>query len=466
MPKITFIGAGSFGFTRTLIRDVLTFDRLSGSTICLMDINADRLEASRRAVQRIVDEGGYPAKVETTMDREVALDGADYVMVTILAGATDVWRHDIEIPAKYGVDINVGDTRGVSGIFRVLRTIPPMLDIARDMDRLCPKATMLNYTNPMAMLCRAIQRESSIAVTGLCHSVQGTAEMLAKWIGAPMEEINYLSAGINHMAFYLKYEWNGEDAYPLIRKAITERPEVYNEEQVRNEMFLGLDYYVTESSGHGSEYNWWFRKRPDLIEKYCTHGTGWNPGHHAYILKHYQEREHTWQDEIQKWLDNPEPLKLDRGHEYAASIVNALEGGTPFQFNGNVRNTDLITNLPKDACVEVPVWASREGLQAVHVGALPAQLALLTGLSSQIEEMAVEGALTGNRRMIYHAIAHDPLTAAVLSLAEIQQMVDEMFEANKKFLPAFFPKKGSAKRTAASSNGASAEKVSKKKVKA
>ncbi len=467
MPKITFIGAGSFGFTRTLVRDVLTFDRLADSTICLMDVNPARLEASRRAVQRIVDEGGYPAKVEATLDREVALTDADYVMVTILAGATDVWRHDIEIPAKYGVDINVGDTRGVSGIFRVLRTIPPMLEVARDMDRLCPKATMLNYTNPMAMLCRAIQRESNIAVTGLCHSVQGTAEMLANWIGAPMEEINYLSAGINHMAFYLKYEWNGEDAYPLIRKAILERPEIYHEEEVRNEMFLALDHYVTESSGHGSEYNWWFRKRPDLIEKYCTHGTGWNPGLHAYILKQYQEREHTWESEIQKWLDNPEPLNLKRGHEYAAYIVNALEGGTPFQFNGNVRNTGLVTNLPQDACVEVPVWASRDGLQAVHVGALPPQLALLTSLSSQIEEMAVEGALTGNKRMIYQAIAHDPLTAAVLSLAEIQNMVDDLFEANKAYLPAFYPKKGSQRRAPAT-NGAGPElKVpSKKKAKA
>ena len=209
MPKITFIGAGSFGFTRTLVRDVLTFPMLEGATICLMDINPERLEFSRRAVQRLVDEGGYPAKVEATLDRTAALAGADYVMVTILAGATDVWRHDIEIPAKYGVNTNVGDTRGPSGIFRALRTIPVMLDIARDMERLCPKATMLNYTNPMAMLCRAIQRETSLQMTGLCHSVQGTAEMLAGWIGAPMEEITYTCAGINHMAWYLEYKWQG-----------------------------------------------------------------------------------------------------------------------------------------------------------------------------------------------------------------------------------------------------------------
>lgn len=437
MPKITFIGAGSFGFTRTLVRDLLTFPLLEGSQITLMDIHADRLEWSRRAVQRIVDEGHYPATVVTTLDRVEALRGADYVIVTILAGATEVWRHDIEIPARYGVDMNVGDTRSVSGIFRALRTIPVMVDIARDMERLCPRALLLNYTNPMAMLCRAIDRTTSIAVTGLCHSVQGTAEMLARWIGAPMNEISYTCAGINHMAWYLRYEWNGQDAYPLIRKAITEQPEVYNEEQVRNEMFLAFDHYVTESSGHNSEYSWWFRKRPDLIERYCTHGTGWNPGEHAYILKHYQEREQTWQGEIQKWLDNPEALNLKRGHEYAAYIINALEGGEPFTFNGNMPNHNLVDNLPQNACVEIPVWASRKGIEAVAVGALPPQCAMLTHLSAQIEEMAVEAALTGNRRLVYQAVANDPLSAAVLSLAEIQQMVDELFAVNQPHLPQF-----------------------------
>ncbi|MCB9160942.1 MAG: alpha-galactosidase [Caldilineaceae bacterium] len=437
MPKITFVGAGSFGFTRKLVRDVLTFPLLESATICLMDIDAERLDYSRRAIERIVNEGNYPATIETTMDREVALAGADYVVVTILAGGVDVWRHDIEIPKKYGVDINIGDTRGPSGIFRALRTIPVMLDIARDMERLCPDAVMLNYTNPMVMLCRAMQRETDITLTGLCHSVQGTAEMLARWIGAPMDEVTYTCAGINHTAWYLEYKWNGQDAYPLIRKAITERPEVYNEEQVRNEMFLALDYYVTESSGHNSEYNWWFRKRPDLIEKYCTHGTGWNPGEYAYVVKHYTARMATWKEQIQEWLDDPDPLDLARGHEYAAYIINALEGGDPFQFNGNVANKNLITNLPYDACVEVPVWASRTGLESVAVGALPPQIAVLTGVSAQIEEMAVEGCLTGDRRLIYQAIANDPLTASVLSLAEIQTMVDEMFAFNEDHLPTF-----------------------------
>lgn len=381
--------------------------------------------------------GNYPAKVEATLHREEALEGADIVIVTILAGSIDVWQHDILIPEQFGVDINIGDTRGPSGIFRALRTIPVMLDICKDMERLCPKATMLNYTNPMAMLCRAMQRESSIQVTGLCHSVQGTSEMLARWIGAPYDEITFTCAGINHMAWYLKYEWNGQDAYPLLRKVVSENPEIYNEEIVRNEMFLNLDYYVTESSGHNSEYNWWFRKRPDLIEKYCTNGTGWNPGVHRYILDTYRSREDTWKEDARQWFSQEQPISLERGHEYAAYIINALMGGEPYEFNGNVANKGLVSNLPENACVEVPVWVSKKGLEPVHVGALPPQCAMLTSLSSQIEEMAVEGAITGNPRLIYQAILHDPLTASALSMAEIREMVSCMFQQNKDYLPQF-----------------------------
>jgi alpha-galactosidase len=437
MTKVAFIGAGSIGFTRGLVRDLLTFPILQDATIALMDIDAERLEFARKSVQRIIDLGNYPARIETTMDRAEALQGADAVMVTILAGSTDVWRYDIEIPKQFGVDINVGDTRGPSGIFRALRTIPVMVDIAHDMERYCPNATMLNYTNPMAMLCRAMQHESKIRLTGLCHSVQGTAGMLAGWIGAPMDEITYTCAGINHMAWYLDFRWNGKDAYPLIHQAVSTNQDVYNEEIVRNEMFLHLDYYVTESSGHNSEYNWWFRKRPDLIEKYCTHGTGWNPGEYAYILKEYQARNHSWKEEVEQWYASDNPISLERGLEYAAYIVNALQGGEPFQFNGNVPNTNLITNLPQNACVEVPVWVSQKGFEPVHVGALPPQCAALTNLSAQIEEMAVEAALTGDPRLVFHAILHDPLTAAVLSMAEIKQMVNQMFEQNRAYLPQF-----------------------------
>lgn len=435
--KITFIGAGSFGFTRGLVRDILTFPALADSMITLMDIDDERLSAVKKAVDKIVAAGNYPAKVIATKDRVEALKGADGVVCTILAGGVGIWKNDILIPKKYGVDINVGDTRGPSGIFRFLRTAPVMMDICRDIERYCPDAIFLNYTNPMAMLCRIMQGQSKVKVTGLCHSVQGTAMMLAKWIGAPYEEITYTCAGINHQAWYLDFKWNGRDAYPLIKEAITTKPEIYNEEIVRNEIYLALDYYITESSGHNSEYNAWFRKRPDLIEKYCTNGTGWNPGVYAYILNEYTKREDSWKKDIDEWLAQ-DTIDLARGHEYAAYIFNATIGdGTLFEFNGNVRNFGLIDNLPEGCCVEVPVMASKRGLDAIHAGPMPAQLAVLNNISARCEELAVEGSIAGDPRMIYHAVCFDPLTSAVLSLAEIKQMVDEMFEANKDYLPQF-----------------------------
>jgi alpha-galactosidase len=437
MAKIVFIGAGSLGFTRGLVRDLLTFPALRDAELALVDINTERLDFARRAVQKIVDMGNYPATVTATTDRREVLKGADAVLVTILCGRTSVWQHDILVPKKYGVDINVGDTRGPSGIFRALRTIPTMLGICRDMEQLCPNAIMLNYTNPMAMLCHAMQRESSIKVSGLCHSVQGTAHMLAHWAGVPGAEVDYVCAGINHLSWFLKIAHKGRNLYPKLRKVVSTDKKVYNEEQVRNEMFLALGYYVTESSGHNSEYNWWFRKRPDLIEKYCTSGTGWNPGRYAYILDGYRQSEKTWRKGVQEWLKADAPISLQRGLEYAASIINACLGGELFEFNGNVKNTGLVTNLPEGCCVEVPVVACRRGFSAVHVGALPPQCAMLTGLSAQIEMMAVEGCLQGDAGLVYQAIAHDPLTATVLSLAETRKMVAEMFQKSKKHLPQF-----------------------------
>jgi len=438
MTKIAFVGAGSLGFTAGLVRDILTFPLLEDAHIALMDIDSERLDFAYKTVLKLVEAGKYHAKVTATLDRVEALSDADVVLTTILAGSTDVWKYDIEIPKKYGVDINVGDTRGPSGIFRFLRTLPPMMDIVRDMEKHCPNAILLNYTNPMAMLCGALQRQTHIPVTGLCHSVQGTAMMLAGWIGALWPEVDYVCAGINHQAWYLKYEVNGRDAYPQIHKAITENPDIYNEEQVRNEIYLALGYYVTESSGHNSEYNWWFRKRPDLIEKYCTHGTGWNPGEYAYILKEYQNTESTWKGGVRVELAKEVTRgDLARGLEYAAYIINALKGGDPFKFNGNVPNTSVITNLPEGACVEVPVYVDKAGFHPLHVGTLPPECVLLTGLSSGIEEMAITAALTGDPVMVYRAICHDPLTASVLSLAEIRQMTNELFAQHKDFLPQF-----------------------------
>ncbi len=443
--KIVFIGAGSLGFTRGLVRDLFSFPLFRDAHIALVDIHEGRLELARKSVLKLIEAGKYGATVSATTDRREALDGADAVLTTILKGDTSVWQHDLLIPKKFGVDINVGDTRGPSGIFRALRTIPEMIAICRDIEELCPQALLLNYTNPMAMLCQAMQKTTRVQVSGLCHSVQGTAAMLAGWAGVPYDELDYVCGGINHLAWYLKLEHKGQDIYPLLQERVKRNRKIYNEEQVRNELFLMFDYYVTESSGHNSEYNWWFRKRPDLIKKYCTHGTNWNPGHYAYILKGYQERAKTWHKNFTDWLESPDwddPAKvterLKRGNEYASSIINAWVGGEIFRFNGNVLNTDnLVSNLPLDCCVEVPVLASRLRLQPMPVGALPIQVVPLTSLSAQIETMAVEGALTGDARLVYQAICNDPLTAACLCPAEIKRMVTAMFRKNKPYLPEF-----------------------------
>ena len=437
MAKIVFIGAGSLGFTRGLVRDLLTFPLLRDAELALVDINRERLSFAKRACEKIVAMGDYPATVTATTDRREVLKGADAVLVTILCGRTSVWQHDILVPKKYGIDINVGDTRGPSGVFRALRTIPTMLAICKDMEELCPNAIMLNYTNPMAMLCHAMQRESFIKVSGLCHSVQGTAGMLSNWAGVKHGQLNYVCAGLNHLSWFLKLEHKGRDIYPKLRKVVRTNKDIYNHEQVRNEMFLALGYYVTESSGHNSEYNWWFRKRPDLIKKYCTTGTGWNPGKYAYILDGYRSSEKNWKKGVREWLAADKPMSLERGHEYAASIINAYMGGALFEFNGNVKNTGLVTNLPEGCCVEVPVVATRKGFSPTPVGALPPQCVMLTALTAQTEMLAVDGCLTGDAGLVYQAIAHDPLTAAKLSLAEIRKMVAEMFRKSKKHLPQF-----------------------------
>ena len=435
--KFVFIGAGSLGFTQGLARDILSFDSFKDAEFHLVDIHEGRLKYAAQALEKLIKASASGATVHSTTDRKKALAGADGVLITILHGGVDVWCHDIEIPKKFGVDINVGDTRGPSGIFRFLRTAPVMLEIIRDIEELCPNAIVLNYTNPMALLCSYLQKQSKANVTGLCHSVQGTAAMLARWLGAEMKDITYTCAGINHQAFYLDYKWKDKDAIPMLREAVLNKKEIYNEEQVRNEMFLHLGYYPTESSGHVSEYNAWFRKRPDLIEKFCTHGTGWNPGAYAYIPNEYSQKEKTWEEEFKKMLTD-DKVDLNRGEEYAAYIFNAIFGDhTPFEFNGNLPNTGLIDNLPPMACVEVPVLASKAGLRPFHVGPLPDHLAILVNTSSRCEELAIAGALEGNPEKIFQAILFDPLTASVLSMGEIRDMTKVMFEKNKTFLDYF-----------------------------
>ena len=433
MKKFAFIGAGSLQFTSSCVRDLLTFPAFRQCEFWLMDINADNLKNIEKVVKRIVEEMDCPdCKVVPTMSRKEALMGADGVLCTVFNGDVDIWRYEIEIPKKYGININIGDTRSVSGIFRALRNIPLMLDICSDIEKYCPGAVFLNYTNPMSMLCGAMQKHSGVQVTGLCHSVQHTIQMLSEWLNVPIDEVNYKCMGVNHQAFYTELSHNGEDLYPKLRKLL-ENEEYYNKEIVRNEMFLKLGYYVTESSGHNSEYNQWFRKRPDLIEKYCTHGTNWNPGVYAYSLNRRIERKANTQKQYDEWM--AKEFDKNKSNEYAANIFNARIGdGKPFVFNGNVINHGSIPNLPDDACVEVPVVADRMGFKTTIAGPLPAHLAILVNTTARLESLAVEAAIKKSKEMVYQAVYMDPLSSAVCSMDEIKSMCDELFEINKDYL--------------------------------
>lgn len=437
MARIAFIGAGSLTFARTLMLDILSFPELRETTFALMDVDQKRLGYARRVAERIVREGGFPARVEATTDRREALRDADYVIVMILVGDIEVIRHDIEVPLKYGVDQCIGDTLGPGGVFRALRTIPVMVDICRDMEELCPDAWLLNYTNPMAMLCWAMNDAAAIKNVGLCHSVQGTAHWLASLAGVPREErddVSYWVAGINHQSWFLELRWKGRDLYPVLRDKIDE-PQVYDIDTSRFEMLKHLRYFVTESSGHNSEYNPWFRKRPELLEKY-TPGGGWNGGT-GFILQLYGGDRQDYEKELERVASGEEPLDLKRSQEYGSYIIHSLETGVPRRINGNVRNTRLITNLPEGCCVEVPCYVDKHGINPCFIGELPPHLAAINRSNVAVQEMAVRAALEADRDMAYYAVAVDPLTAAVLSLEEIRQMVDEMFRVEADWLPQF-----------------------------
>lgn len=436
MPKIVFIGAGSLGFTRGLVRDVLTFPALADSTIRLMDTDAERLAFAEAAVGRIIKAGGYPARLEATTDRRKALDGADGVLCTILAAPVSIWRHDIEIPKKYGVDTNVGDTRGPSGVFRALRTIPVMLGICRDMEELCPDAILLNYTNPMAACCYALGRVSNVPYIGLCHGVQTTLDLISGYVDLPKEEIDYLCAGINHMGWFLKLERNGVDLYPLFKERC-ELPEYYVNEKVRIEVMRHFGYFMTESTGHLSEYVPWFRSSQRAMDLYCD-----EPGFGGESGAYYK-----WSAAVAQKYADTDPLQFEtpvlqpRSVEYCSYILEAHATGRPFRLQGNVRNDGYIDNLPAGCCVEVPVYVDREGLHPLRVGKLPPHCAALNQSNVTVQALAVEAGLNGDPELAMQAIAMDPLTSACCTLAEIRKMTGEMLAAQAEWLPQFSGKR-------------------------
>jgi alpha-galactosidase len=429
MPRIAFIGAGSTVFTRNLIGDVVRFPELADTTtLALMDVDAERLRTSEVVARATVDALGAGATVEATLDRRAALEGADYVVTSFQVGgyrpATVV---DFEVPKRFGLRQTIGDTVGVGGIMRGLRTIPVLLDVCRDMEELCPGALLLQYVNPMAMLCWAVAQATSVRCVGLCHSVQHTAGQLAADLEVPAAEIDYDVAGINHLAFFLRLERGGEDLYPALRRV--DPPDA---NRVRYEVLRHLGYFVTESSEHFAEYVPWFIKacRPELVERF------------GIPLDEYPRR---CEAQIAEWeamrarLENGEPIALARSLEYGADIIRACETGAPFHFNGNVANAvdggRLIDNLPADCCVEVSCVASERGIEPLAVGALPRHLAALMQSNVNVQGLTVEAALTGRRASARHAAMLDPHTAAELPLDEIAELVEALIDAHGEWLP-------------------------------
>lgn len=441
MPKITFIGAGSLVFTRQLCSDVLLSPALQESTIALMDIDPTRLEQARGIVQAIVDRRKLKATVEAHTDRRAALADADYVVTTFQQGGLDAYKLDIEIPQKYGVEQCVGDTLGPGGVFRSLRTIPVLLDICRDMDDVAaPDALLLNYVNPMAANCWAVGAGSGRPHVGLCHSVQGTSEMLAEWIGVPYEEINFICAGINHQAFFLDFRRGKEDVYPLLWEAI-EKPEIYAQEPVRIDMMKYFNYFVTESSGHASEYLPYFRKSARMVNEElvplftddCNHWFDY--GRTGGYLRHCLHRLEQFTSEYDEIVAGDFPT--ERSHEYGSWIIEACETNAPARINGNVPNYGLIEALPTGCCVEVACLVDAHGVQPTTVPYYPPQLAALNRTNINVQSLIVEAALTGDIDAVYHAVMVDPLTAAVCTLPQIHDMVSEMLDAQERWLPQF-----------------------------
>jgi alpha-galactosidase len=428
MAKITFIGAGSTVFAKNLLGDIRAYPELHDSTITLFDIDEERLATSEIVARKVAAIRGANPIIEATTDRKRALHGADYAICMIqVGGYKPSTVIDFDIPKKYGLRQTIADTLGIGGIMRGLRTIPVLLDMCRDMEELCPGVTFLNYVNPMAMNCWAISRASSIRTVGLCHSVQGTAGQLARDIGVPLEQIDYLCAGINHMAFYLKFERDGIDLYPEIRRVLDEgRAPMDN--LVRYEMLKRLSYFVTESSEHFAEYVPWFikRDRMDLIDTFNI------------PLDEYPRR---CEAQIKEWnglraqYEGNADIDLPTSSEYGAPIIHSMETGTPSVIYGNVANTGLIDNLPDGCCVEVPCLIDRNGIQPTHVGSLPPHLAALMQTNINVQSLTVEAALTGKREHVYHAAMLDPHTAAELDLDQIWHLVDDLLEAHGDWIP-------------------------------
>ena len=426
MTRIAFIGAGSVEFTRNLLGDILTFPELEDAEIVLHDISAERLATAEAMARWTANEVGAHPAIESHVDRRRALDGADFAINTIEVGGIAATRLDFDIPRKYGLRQTIADTSGVGAVFRALRTIPVLLSIADDMMELCPQAWMLNYTNPMAMNCWAWYEGSLHQnVVGLCHSIQNTSHQVCEYAGVPFEEVAFLGAGVNHMSWVLRLERDGESIYPLLDAAIAADPAGLGR-HVRVQIYKLFGFFPTESSEHFAEYVPWFMRDDAEIERLRIPVDEY--------IRRSEENLEIYAEE-KRTLAAGEPFELERSGEYASLIIHSMVTGEPRTIYGNVRNAGLITNLPEDACVEVPCLVDRAGVQPTVVGELPPQCAALDRTFLNVVELAVRGALEGRRDHVLQAVLLDPNAAGTLSVAQTGAMVDELLAAHAASLP-------------------------------
>ncbi|MFC0469221.1 alpha-glucosidase/alpha-galactosidase [Halalkalibacter kiskunsagensis] len=432
MSKITFIGAGSTVFAKNVLGDCMFVPALNGFEFALHDIDETRLKDSEQMLLNLASKYNQTIKVKAYLNRKEALRGAKYVINAVQIGGYEPSTViDFEIPKKYGLRQTIADTIGIGGLFRSLRTIPVMLDFAKDMEEVCPDAWFLNYTNPMATLTGAMLRHTNVKTVGLCHSVQVCTDHLFKSLDMDPTGVEEKIAGINHMAWLLEVKKDGKDLYPEIKKRAKEKQKTKHDDMVRFELMDKFGYYVTESSEHNAEYHPYFIKDryPELIERFNI------------PLDEYPRR---CVDQIERWesmreeMVNNTQLTHERSHEYGSYIIEAMETNIPFKFGGNVLNTGrLISNLPENACVEVPCVADRSGIIPCYVGDLPEQLAALNRTNINTQLLTIEAATTLKKEHIYQAALLDPHTNSELSMDDIIAMCDELIEAHGEWLPKY-----------------------------
>ncbi len=427
MTRIVLVGAGSVEFTRNLLGDFLSYPELQDAEVVLHDIDGDRLSTAERMARWTADALGASPRISGSLDRREALAGADFVVNTVQVGGAAATRLDFDIPGRYGLQYTINDTVGVGGVLRGLRTIPVALGIAMDMTEVCPAATFLNYTNPMAILVRAVDEAVGIPVTGLCHSVYWTVHRLAEYVGVPFEEVDALSAGVNHLGWILRLEHRGTDLYPALN-AFVNAGRVPDDDLVRADLYSRFGWYPTESSEHHAEYNPWYIGKGDLVERLHV-PIGEYLSRVAANLDEYAE--------TKRRLDAGEPFEIERSGEYAAVIVHAMTTGSPARIVANVPNDGgrLIPNLDGDACVEVPALVDGLGVQPTPVGPLPPQCAAYVRHAVDCQALTVGAALGEDRELVYHAVLTDPLVQARLTLDEAWRMTDELIAAEAAWLP-------------------------------